>query len=400
MADAIYLPGTEMEVFEKYPLSRRLDHPTFSDVKKTTYAKGVITEFQEISDDPLVVESMVKVKIDEEESNFIPICYQPKEGYWDGEGDDEDVALARDFDEEKGCFKQAWLSFQSGDEVVVMLKEGVPVAVMGFADGVPRIGENAIKIAWEKYTGQEHFAYFKGATLKESYGSGSGGSALGPIDTDPVGADGLDLGLLMEAYKLCETAEEPHLYSNPTGMGNPWVDQTSYYKYHEYLIRLGGKAIILQIVSSYSYVEYFKASYPEGGPVKSDEPWGEPFLPHWEYGGFSWAFLAATDTKEIIERAKALGESHSGYSAYLIQSGAFSGGENGIYLPYDGFEPDSVLNDAFGWSRFYATGPNALAPMSWSGMEVTDASTIKIFTRPHTKEEMQEAGLWPKDSKE
>ena len=46
MADPILFPGTEMTVIEKYPDSRRLDHPNFGDVYKTTFAKGVITDFK------------------------------------------------------------------------------------------------------------------------------------------------------------------------------------------------------------------------------------------------------------------------------------------------------------------------------------------------------------------
>jgi hypothetical protein len=61
-------------VKEKYDDSRRIDHPDFVDVSKTTFAKGVITEFQKIQDDPLVVESKVKVEIEGVgESDFIPL---------------------------------------------------------------------------------------------------------------------------------------------------------------------------------------------------------------------------------------------------------------------------------------------------------------------------------------
>ena len=139
MADNVIFPGTEMEVFEKYPDSRRLDHSNFGDVAKTTFAKGIISDFK--VDDPTdiagTIYSLVKVTGDWGESEFIPIFFNPKKAYWDGTG-----VLATDFDEETGAFKRAWMSFRGDDEVAVMLKEGVPVAIMGFADGVPRIGEN------------------------------------------------------------------------------------------------------------------------------------------------------------------------------------------------------------------------------------------------------------------
>ena len=146
MTDLGKFPGTEMEVFSKYPDSYRLDHPNYGDVAKTPYALGVITDFKKLTDDPFVVESMVKVTGDWGESDYIPLFYHPKKLYWDNHLAEPPV-LAQDFDVATGAFKQAWQSFRCGDEVAVMLKEGVPVAVVGFADGVPRIGEDIVKIA-------------------------------------------------------------------------------------------------------------------------------------------------------------------------------------------------------------------------------------------------------------
>jgi hypothetical protein len=388
MADSRIIPGTNLSVIDKYAKSLRLDHPDFGDVLKTTFAKGIITEFQGAGRN---IQSMVKVEVEGDESDFIPLFYHPKEKYWD---DEAGGGLAQDFDDTKGCFKKGWMSFQSGDEVAVMMQEGVPVAVVGFADGVPRIGENAVKMSWQKWNGEPHFVYFKAAVLKESYGSGSGGSALGSIDSDPPGPDGAeDLGLLTEAFKLCETAEDSHVFEAPASLGNPWITQTSYYKYHEYLIRLGGKAIIFQIGSSRHYVEGFKASFPDG-PVKSDEPWGDPY-PFWLYSPPEWSFLGATDKRDLIESTKDLGETHSGYSAYSIHNGDYNGGNHHIFVPYSGFSFQQVLCDAFGWSPFYGTGPNAFDPGSWSGMNVTKGSSVKIYIRPHTKTELQDAGMWP-----
>ena len=41
------------------------------------------------------------------------------------------------------------MSFRCGDEVIVMLQDGVPVAVLGHADGVPRVGEDLIMFCWK-----------------------------------------------------------------------------------------------------------------------------------------------------------------------------------------------------------------------------------------------------------
>jgi len=141
MFDATSYLGTRMGLYEKYADSVRLDHPDVADVRKTTYAKGVITDFQKIKDDPIQVEPKVKVKGDDwGESDYIPILYRPKAEYWD----DQKGKKALDFDLTKGTYAGSWQSFRADDEVVVLLQEGVPVAVLGFADGVPRIGEDIV----------------------------------------------------------------------------------------------------------------------------------------------------------------------------------------------------------------------------------------------------------------
>lgn len=134
----------EFTANEKYSDSYRLDHPDFKDVSKTTFAKGTIKEFDKISDDPLKVRSMVKVEVEGSgESDFIPLFFHPKKEYWD---DEEEDIKATDFNQGKKYFEQAWMSFREGDEVRVMLRDGAPYAVMGFHDGVPRVGENILKI--------------------------------------------------------------------------------------------------------------------------------------------------------------------------------------------------------------------------------------------------------------
>ena len=102
--------------------------------------------------------SLVKVQVEgQDESDFLPLFYHPKAQYWD----DTDV-LATDFDEESGYFKRAWMSFRCGDEVVVMIREGSPFAVLGFADGVPRVGEDILQlealssIRWQQSKGEKY----------------------------------------------------------------------------------------------------------------------------------------------------------------------------------------------------------------------------------------------------
>jgi len=140
MADGTPYLDTSLTLREKYPDSNRLDHPDLEDVVKTTFAKGVITDFEVVSEDPFEVKSQVKVKGDWGESDYLPLFYHPKAQYWD-----DDEALATDYNKEKGYFEKAWMSFRGDDEVVVMLHEGEPVAAFGFSDGVPRVGEDVLQ---------------------------------------------------------------------------------------------------------------------------------------------------------------------------------------------------------------------------------------------------------------
>ena len=176
----------DLSIFEKYPNSFRIDHPDFGDVSKTTYAKGVISDFK--IDDPTdmvnTIHSQVKVTGDWGESDWIPLFFHPKAQYWD-----DDQHKATDFDQEKVNFERAWMSFRCDDEVAVMLREGVPVAVMGFADGLPRIGENVCR--WERppfYDGDTG-PFFGFSQLLGSF----------TVGQDGRGADGKDLGLKTEA---------------------------------------------------------------------------------------------------------------------------------------------------------------------------------------------------------
>jgi hypothetical protein len=127
---------------EKAP-GYRLDHPDFGVVYRVTHAKGVITDFKKIEDDPLKVAPLVKVKVDDEESDdYIPLFFRPKELYWNTENPDH---AATDINEEGRFYENAWMSFRGDDEVKVMLVDGTPYAVLAFLDGVPRIGEDIVK---------------------------------------------------------------------------------------------------------------------------------------------------------------------------------------------------------------------------------------------------------------
>lgn len=162
----------ELEAWRKYPAegevvqadeqtSYRLDHPSFQNVHRTTFAKGVITDVEKVTDDPMDVKSMVKVKIEGyEESDFIPIFYHPKKQYWD---DDEHQAI--DYDAENKYFHKAWMSYRIGDEAVVLMqaakdsKKLVAKFVVGFVDDYPRLGEMLARFDYDGIAGGHYFFY-------------------------------------------------------------------------------------------------------------------------------------------------------------------------------------------------------------------------------------------------
>ena len=109
MATKTLLPGTNIEVIDKYVPGKRLDFPDSGEVSKVTFAKGTISAFKVTGADPLYVYPKVKVKIDDVESDdYLPIFYHPKALYWD-DGD----FLATDFNDEVVYFEKAWMSFQT-----------------------------------------------------------------------------------------------------------------------------------------------------------------------------------------------------------------------------------------------------------------------------------------------
>ena len=151
MADIGKIPGTEMEVFSKYPDSYRLDHPNFRDVSKATFAKGVITAFYAANTDvPLVIEDKCDVKVDGEEFKGIPIFYHCPKAYaehWkQNTAQAEHWGKAGSLNKDTGSIGCGVYSFSVGDEVAVMLQAGVPIAIIGFADGTPRRPSDYIKV--------------------------------------------------------------------------------------------------------------------------------------------------------------------------------------------------------------------------------------------------------------
>src|SRR5208337_2560879 len=186
----------------------RINHADFRDVGQINYALGTISDVQTLQADPIVPTSLVKVTGDWGESDFIPLFYTPKKSYWDIIPDWLTASLSQDINPDALTsqnvadfyYKTAWTSFRPGDQVKVGLQapagggDLVPVAVLGFGDGVPRIGENIIKFdcqGLDQIPSSETF-------YKAAFGLGlyeGPGTSYADGDTGP---DGLDLKLTEE----------------------------------------------------------------------------------------------------------------------------------------------------------------------------------------------------------
>ena len=480
MADDLTLPGTGMKITERYEEthSRRLDHPDLGDVSKTAYAVGVIKEFKKASDDPalvmaaapltatdyplaVMVESMVKVEVEGVgTSDFIPIFCHPKEQYWDGAmgpvyvdwvGDiwktvkwlipASENTKATKCNEDNGYFEKAWQSFRVGDEVIVMLTEGKPVAVIGFADCVPRIGEDIIKFDFEG-----------GFWWKCSDAT---------RHADDKGPDGLDLGLKLACERVTKrTASSEQVgyartlatffgvnciddwtvseYSDQGAYGTAYCGQvesvTRYVKtqfYHgivyehwqvnnvrtiyHYLVPVGPVLYLIEYyISTFKYswtgdiqegsilydpvVHYYLlainnvygaspdrcVNFPYPGNVaaadataagvpRTDEPYsGEPQELPEDYMGASIGVYATLYSKEKYEEAK-----------NFVVPGEIS-------LPQSQRIPPGFVRCAYGLDSLI----NGDGSFRDAKKDKEDLD-LKVFTRPHTKEELQAAGMWP-----
>jgi|GEM_PF-6507965 len=375
--------------FEKTPKNWRMNHKDFKDVYETTFAKGTIKEFQKykLADDWIVeqVESMVKVDIDGQESDFIPLFFRPKDQYFDDYDqklpDAPDYSwvnrLAKDYDKDNKCYPAAWTSFRPGDEVVVLLQAGEPKAVLGFYDGYPRLAEAAFNVGG-------HFFYFP---FMRHYGALPWEFAQADIPTLP---DKEKLGLKYEAEKFLTV----------TGGGR---------KVRTYALRVdsdilcdvkGGPPengyIIYGTDASWSRAEYFKFTAGPymyivciggsciGGEIQYPGEWAPrdtlPFdLDVHQYG----IDCDLINSEHFHLDACPMPDPNYGVAAWValydkekydnIKIEWFTGGDYPVVNGFPDFQYISLPESDFG-----AEDPGD-----------------KVLVRPHTKEELQAAGMWP-----
>lgn len=360
----------DLEVLKKGS-GYRLDHADFGEVCKTTFAKGVITDIKKVEDDPIAVESLVKVEVEGQgESEFIPLFHQPRKGYWDTEDHQ-----AQEFNQENKCFENAWMSFRGGDKVKVMLREDKPAAVVGHLDGIPRIGEDIFKLFFNSIGGGEHQSHIQ-CSKRELYGVS---------DEEAEGPDGTPLGLTKEAVKSCDTGEvlevEEVLYGFSGRVTDPAAAyyKTTYYHYRtycEFLIPIGAILYLLQAFQqrTESYIEPL-VPLVFGEPI--EEPgWGNPL----SNTGF-WV-LAVPYDKEIEDELIKQGKANSGINPKDIELDHFTAeGDWGYYFDY----PDMIYQDEF--TDYIMTNEDFGQRAQLAYEDKMDLSTLQIFCRPHTEED-------------
>jgi hypothetical protein len=367
MADVVKFPGTEMEVFEKYPNSRRLDHPNFGDVCKTTFAKGVIIDVKvalksecdpllyypgkfegEYQVDPFRVKSHVLVQVEGQEL-WLPLFFHPKAAMWDdsdmvvwGTGVNEFTVnpgiLATDFNRDTGYFEKAWMSFRPGDEVVVIIREGAPFAVVGFADGLPRVGEAIFRVNVAPITGSSLGTEVpKYVMLAEE--------KINPFGE--IGADGLDLGLVQvvdpiinHSYKF----RSEWWYGPDAGT---WLHTYNY----SWIFPLGPKLVVL--------TQWYQV-YPDD-----------------LYGDTINRIYIATATTNNITTAQNIANNNDPPVIYLD-----------IFDNVEGFyrQTDIIVSGTGNLNTLAYTYP---VPPKYNKF-------VSILIRPHTKTELEAAGMWPK----
>lgn len=404
----------DLAIIEKYPDSWRLDHSDFGDVRATTYAKGVIREFAKIADDPIQVRSMVKVDVEGKGvSGFLPILYHPKAQYWD---DVDKGIIATKFYEDAKYFERSWMSFRVGDEVRVMIRDGKPYAVVGFYDGVPRIGENIIK----RETGDP---YWLDCDKRADYLFQDYGPDVRPlkllrpcerilINETTNNYSDQDGGYLNSfGYYRLEKVES--VYSGPSApvpAGWRWVEQlrATLHKWisgevlvseteikdisYRYLIGVGPILYLLDTKTTRTKQTYSSTSVDEPeldqyNIVTSSSIRTDYFL----YG--------------VVEYPDNVTNFYSLVNSYLGQtfpnpptspppnSYDVSTGDNGMFAAiytkelYDKAKNGKAIPSEFvRQTNFPSITPN---------LNGVDDPDLGIFVRPHTKAELQAAGMWP-----
>ena len=362
-------------VWEKREKEWRIDHPDLQDVCKTKFAKGKITEFDKdeaISEDYLEqVKSMVKVEYDGGTTDFLPLFYKPKDSYWDFvKPGEEEETKADEYDEENQCYKGAWQSFRAGDEVVLMLIDEEPKAVLGFADNCPRIGEQLIRLndSYCKWT---------------PYGS--------TVYLEEVGPDGKPLQVLAEA-ELIGTGSGSYGGGEEPPPGGYW--EASCNAGPETPCELCGELVYSGYVRSRIYPG---SSSPNTWTVDVYKCFVGPYIylqgvmVNTPGGGSHREVTAYFPTfEDLISKT---------FEEMIVCDEMVSGGGDPYIIPVVGYAAiyDPEKHDSIS-VEFDTNGiplcPDDFKPLGCA-FEGLSGTSHKVYYHPHTKEELEAAGMWP-----
>lgn len=440
----------QLVVNTKYS-GHRLDHPNFGDVQRTLFAKGKITDYQPLSDNPFRVSSMVKVQVEGyPESDFIPLFFCPKEDFWD----DPLMSLSSlDYDEENKNYKMARQSFRGTEEEVVVLLQAenvgadpVPKFVIGFIDGYPRIGENIIKVDIETYP-DESWEFYDEYTwdwqfsdcdwnphndLIDQYNIITDtddsdpanhlkffidclGHMVGPdishiyqdtVDSELDGPDGEDMKLLTEVIPTLKEYTSTDVSPSTTVENFPWspfpnctwVDEvltttttntyTDHYYWAGYICIVGPFIYVIQgytyrFVYNHHYRRYTNFYYQYCDYKMLDNI--TPCVGKYEHE--DWR----DDTEE-----SSFGDSWMEIKIALATEANY----NAVKSAFDSFQPDEnayfcELPEDF---RSGDVGFNLIPPFdkqsAWPDVTTgIDWTKTKVYVRPHTHQELIDAGL-------
>ena len=449
----------DLTAIEKRPDSWRLNFPNFGAVYRGPWAKGVIVDikvqdalspwawpcpsppynfFGGAGPQPsTLVLSKAKVDLG---NDYLPIFFKPKDKCWDEEDDSGNVVMpAITVNKDKLYFEKSWQSFRVGDEVKVLLQAPAgggapkPTAILGFVDGVPRIAEDWIKVvgprfdpATQTFIGT-HFWNWQCSNCK-----------IGALDTVIKDPTGLDLKLL-KAYgpSRVQSVWDPQPqhpgyydvyghwqddvnYSDGSPVANPWTANGNGWEYN-LLTYLG----FVDSPPAPSADNWFTHThdYTENVNITVEFMFIVGLLLYvWQIGysvsmnKSSTIWLTPTEAAALTSSALAhvIGTEYYNGDAYYMPIGAV-GPETpnyslsslqpqigaGVYSQklWDAILANAIQNPINQYPGVYSqfNNFNMTANPDWSAFQM-DWQNATIYVRPHTKAELQAAGLWPWDN--
>jgi hypothetical protein len=396
----------------------RINFQDFQDVGQVTFGLGTISDFKQVQTDPFQVAPLVKVTGSWGESDWIPLFYTPKKLYWDDPvhtaQDINPDALLENPDPADFWYYKAWMSFRGGDQVKVGLLKGVPVFVIAFADGVPRIGEDILKLIC---TAKEAPFYTSGPQSPRYYQL----SKTNHYANQENGPDGLDLKLVQKAELHLGISETVTTYNQfsiacftpetapPNGVTFiEWTVGTLTWQIVVWTVRIGPilyaiYGIYIKTVGQPVYYYYENETEFEdsvcnwaqnqiGAPANSGLDLSPPPCEGTFYQNES---IAPPQIVAIMIKAGIYSEDLLNQVIDSINSGsprtAYVNWKSPPYLPDWWSQAPAALFYQTNLTDLMGAGGDKLYPLATSDVD----NDYQWLFRPHTKDELQTASMWP-----